>query len=110
MTPFTDGDVAIILRSIIDHNRRGQPTMAYLTVTAEGMPDDVYDQAYGYAHRNGMIKVSGQHNGVTRKGRRYMRSATVPATARRQGRTDFTVTTDEFDLPESAKMIKVADE
>lgn len=94
---YTDGDVAAILSAIIDTNRRGYPTGAYFVMIAGGMCDRVYQQAYAYAIRTGLIKVTGQHNGVTRKGRRYIASATVPPTAARQGRTDFSATTDNFD-------------
>lgn len=97
MIHFTDGDVALILRSIIDHNRRGMPTRNYLALSAEGMADAVYDGAYDYAVRMGMIRITGQHNGVTRKGRRYMRSATIPASHQRQGPTAWPVVDGDLD-------------
>lgn len=97
MIMYTDGDVAAILSAIIDGNRQGHPTGAYFVMIAGGMCDRVYQQAYAYAVRTKLIKVTGQHNGVTRKGHRYIAGATVPPTAARQGRTDFSATTDNFD-------------
>ena len=97
MIIFTDGDVAAILRAIMNSNRTGvhrQPLGAMITV---GMPDSVYDAAYAYAVRSGMIRITGQANEVTRAGRRYMRSATVPATHERRARPSGTVVDQDLD-------------
>lgn len=112
MQRFTDGDVAVILTAIMVNNHRGTPTRTWDTVIAAGMPDAVYDAAYGYALRHNLIKVVGQHNGVTWAGRRFARSATVPATRTRQGRTDFPVIAEDFDQPSPAQILAmtVADE
>ena len=77
---FTDGDVAAILTAIDNSNRTGKYLSALDLMAASGMRDNVYDEAYGYATRTGLIRVMGMHNGVTRKGRRYLRSATLPPT------------------------------
>lgn len=98
---FTDLDVAQVL-AVVDRDR--STTRAYDAVTAAGMDDDVYQSAFGWALRTGLLVVTGQHSEATRKGRRYVRRV-----RREHSRPDhlpqdrdvpaWPATTDDFDLP-----------
>lgn len=98
MIHFTDGDVAAILAAIINGNRSGYHRSTMDAMESAGMPDSVYDFAYSYAVRSGFIVITGQHNGVTRKGRRYMRSTTLPASYEQDPKIPaWTVVDEDYD-------------
>lgn len=101
---FTDGDVAAILATVIYANRSGRPAGAYDVAMAAGMPFSIYNAAVRYAMAHRLLRTSGQLSVVTFRGRRYMRSATLPPTHRRESEwpPEWPATTDNFDRPSVA--------
>lgn len=111
MITFTDADVAEILAAIISSNRRNRPTQTYAELVSAGMPDPIYFRAYGYANRTGLIKVTGQHTDVTRKGKRYMHSITMAPSPRVSDTDRSAVVNDDLDGLNASRLMRgMADE